>query len=345
MDLLDRYVQNVKSYLPKSLPESQRDDIVNELSENIQARMDDREAELGRPLTDDEQEAILHEYGHPMIAAGRYQTNQEARVVFGRQLIGTTLFPIYLRVLWIVMAVSLAIYSVVLIALAISGNPLSVGDVMTSVIMQVAIQFVVMTGIFAAADHYLPTMEWSAKSLPTPVPQPQATAPTRQGARIPRMESLGEIVGIVVLVGWLWFAFDRPFLLFGPALADYQLGPVWQQVALPTLLVLAVSVAQAVVNLFRPEWVRMKRVVRVLTDIAALGIVAYLLQAGAGQWVVATSGSSASASALSSVNEVVHYGLLATAAAILIVIGMDAWRLIRGERQQRRQDRQLPQTA
>jgi hypothetical protein len=343
MNLLDRYVHNVRTYLPKSLPETQRDDIVNELSENIQARMDDREAELGRPLTEDEQEAILHEYGHPMIAAGRYQTNQEARVVFGRQLIGTTLFPIYLRVLWTVMAISLAIYAVVLVALAISDNPLSVGDVVTTVVMQVAIQFVVITGIFAAADSYLPTMEWSAKSLSTPTPQ--APAPSRQEARIPRMESLGEIVGIVVLVGWLWFAFDRPFLLFGPTLGGYQLGPAWQQMAIPTLLVLAVSVAQAVVNLFRPEWVRMKRVVRVLTDIAALGIVAYLLQAGAGQWVVTASGGSASASALSGVNEVVRYGLLATAAGILIVIGMDAWRLIRGERQQRRQDRQLPQTA
>ncbi|HEU4781752.1 MAG TPA: hypothetical protein VFS83_00290, partial [Ktedonobacterales bacterium] len=277
------------------------------------------------------------------IVAGRYQTNQEARVVFGRQLIGTTLFPLYLRVLWIVVAIALAIYAAVLVALVITGNPLSVGDVMTTVIMQVAIQFVVITGIFAVADHYLPTMEWSAKGLS--VPAPQSSTPARQEARIPRMESLGEIIGIVVLVGWLWFAFDRPFLLFGPALNDYQLGSVWQQVAIPTLLVLAASVAQAVVNLFRPEWVRMKRVVRVLTDIAALGIVAYLLQAGTDQWVVAANGSSASASALSGVNEVAHYGLLATAAGVVIVIGMDAWRLIRGERRQRRQDRRQPQPA
>ena len=191
MDLLKRYVNNVRTYLPKSLPEAQRDDIVNELSENIQARMDDREAELGRPLTEGEQEAILHEYGHPMIAAGRYQTNQEARVVFGRQLIGTTLFPIYLRVLWIVIAISLAIYAVVLVALVITGNPLSVGDVVTTVIMQVTIQFVVITGIFAAADSYLPTMQWSAKQLP--VPQQQALASARQELRVPRMESLGEI--------------------------------------------------------------------------------------------------------------------------------------------------------
>ncbi|HEY7341553.1 MAG TPA: hypothetical protein VH591_11775 [Ktedonobacterales bacterium] len=341
MDLIDRYVHNVKSYLPKSLPETQRDDIVSELSENIQARMDDREAELGRPLTEDEQEVILHEYGHPMIAAGRYQTNQEARVVFGRQLIGTALFPVYLRVLWIVIAISLAIYTVTVVALAISGGSITVGGVINAVVLQVFWQFVIITGIFAVADHYLPTMEWSAKSLPAP----RTPAPARQEARIPRMESLGEIVGIVVLVGWFWFAFDRPFLLFGPALADYQLGPVWQRVAIPMLVVLAVSVAQAVVNLFRPEWVRMKRVERVLTDIAVLGIVAYLLQAGAGQWVVAANGSSVSASALNSVNEFVRYGLLATAAGILIVIGMDAWRLIRGEQQQRRQDRKQPQTA
>ncbi|HEY1387907.1 MAG TPA: hypothetical protein VGF38_05125 [Ktedonobacterales bacterium] len=343
MNLLDRYVRNVRTYLPKSLPETQRDDIVNELSENIQARMDDREAELGRPLTEDEQEVILHEYGHPMIVAGRYQTNQEARVVFGRQLIGTALFPMYLRVLGIVMAISLAIYVVTVVALAISGGTVTVGGVINAIVLQIFWQFAIITGIFAVADHYLPTMEWSAKGLPAPAQQTSAAA--RQEARIPRMESLGEIVGIVVLVGWLWFAFDRPFLLFGPALGGYQLGLVWQQVAIPTLLVLAVSVAQAVVNLFRPEWVRMKRVVRVLTDIAALGIVAYLLQAGAGQWVVAANGSSVSASALSSVNEFVRYGLLATAAGILIVIGMDAWRLIRGERRQRRQDRRQPQTA
>lgn len=46
MDMLDRYLHAVKVFLPRT----QQDDIVRELSENLIARMEDREAELGRPL-------------------------------------------------------------------------------------------------------------------------------------------------------------------------------------------------------------------------------------------------------------------------------------------------------
>ena len=47
VELVDRYVSAVKTYLPAD----QQDDIGKELSANIQAEMDDREEELGRPLT------------------------------------------------------------------------------------------------------------------------------------------------------------------------------------------------------------------------------------------------------------------------------------------------------
>lgn len=50
MDLLDRYGRDVKTFLPQA----QQDDIVKELSANIQAQMDDREAELHRPLSESE---------------------------------------------------------------------------------------------------------------------------------------------------------------------------------------------------------------------------------------------------------------------------------------------------
>lgn len=325
MGLLERYVHAVRTYLPKSLSEAQQDDIVNELSENIRAQMDDREAELGRPLSATEQEEILHQHGHPMVVAGRYQTNQEARVVFGRELIGKTLFPLYLRVLWIVMAISLAIYAVVVVVLAVSDNPPTFAGALNTIMLQIFIQFAVITAIFATAQLYLPTMQWSARDLPAPRPV------ARNVPRVPRLESIGQIVGIVVMVGWVWFVFERRSLFFGSALDAYQLGPVWQQVALPVLLILATSVAQGVVNLFRPEWVRVKRVVSVVTDIAGLGVLVYLLRAD--EWITSTSGATPA-----NINEFVYYGLLSSAVVFFIVILMDAWKLIRGEgTRQRRQ--------
>lgn len=335
MDMLDRYLGAVRSYLPKSLSRAQQDDIVAELEENLRAQMDDRAAELDHPLSSDEEEAILQRHGHPMIVAARYQPSQ-GRVAFGRELIGPALFPLYLRTLWIVMAVALAIYAAVVTVLALTRNPLTAGDVLTSVVMQVAIQFVVITAIFTAGDQYLPTMRWDARRLPAPrASQP----PERLGERVSRVESLAEIVGIVVVVGWLWFAYAQPSLLFGPVLEHYRLAPVWQQAAIPTLLVLGVSVARAVVNLFRPEWVRLKRAVSVLTDIAALGIVFFLLQTDS--WVTLANGVAAPDSA----NEFVYYGLLSTAAVFVLVIATDTWKLIRGELRQRRQQTQQPQAA
>ena len=80
-------LQAVKFFLPRS----QQDDIIRELSENLIARMQDREEELRRPLDEVEQAAILREHGHPMLVAGRYRTRQ--------QLIGPTFFPLYLLAL------------------------------------------------------------------------------------------------------------------------------------------------------------------------------------------------------------------------------------------------------
>lgn len=321
MSLLDRYVNAVRTYLPKE----QQDDIVKELSENIQAQMDDREAELDRPLTEAEQDAILQQHGHPMIVAGRYQRSQ-GTLVFGRQLIGATLFPFYVRTLWFTMGISLAIYLIVLVALTASGNPITFEGVMSSILLQIVVQFGIVTLIFVAADHSLPMTRWDAQSLPAPRPA------ARKVQQVSRLESIAQISLIIVLVCWLRLVFDRPFLLFGPAADTYRIGPIWQQVVLPTLLILAVSVAQSVVNLFRPDWTRLQLGVRLLTDLAVFGIVAYLLQGN--HWVILANPNGAGAGTLGTINEYVYYGLLSTQIGIVIVVLLDAWKLLRGWKKQ-----------
>ena len=199
MDLLDRYVSAVKTYLPAD----QQDDIGKELSANIQSEMDDRESALGRPLSAAEQETILQQHGHPMVVAGRYRPNQGS-LVFGRQLIGPTLFPFYLRTLQVVIGISFAIYLSVLGALIIIGQQVTFGGVMNTLLLQVFWLFASVTLIFAAVDHYvLPTMRWDAR-------KPPALQPVmRNVQQVPRLESVVQIVGIIVFLTWAWFVVEN----------------------------------------------------------------------------------------------------------------------------------------
>lgn len=91
MELLDRYVQAVKFWLPRA----QQDDIVTELSEDIRSQIEERETALGRKLNDGEIESILKQRGRPLVVASGYLPQ--------RHLIGPVLFPVYLFVLKIVM--------------------------------------------------------------------------------------------------------------------------------------------------------------------------------------------------------------------------------------------------
>ena len=85
MTLLDQYLKAVAAQLPKDT----RDDIVAELKDMILSRFEAREEELGRPLTEGEQEAILREVGHPLAVAGRYHTG-------ANHVIGPELYPYFL---------------------------------------------------------------------------------------------------------------------------------------------------------------------------------------------------------------------------------------------------------
>ena len=100
MELLDRYLQAVR----KHLPWQRQDDIIAELRANLEAQLEDKEAELGRPLTKEEAEDWLKQIGSPIQVAARYQRQQ--------YLIGPALFPTYSYVLKLVLTWATAIYAI-----------------------------------------------------------------------------------------------------------------------------------------------------------------------------------------------------------------------------------------
>ena len=67
-EMIETYLEVVAAQLPKD----QAEDITAELRDEILARMEDREAALGRGLNAEEAEALLREVGHPLVVASRH---------------------------------------------------------------------------------------------------------------------------------------------------------------------------------------------------------------------------------------------------------------------------------
>jgi hypothetical protein len=319
MDLIERYLNAVKPFLPPD----QRDDIVKELSANLHEEADEREAELGRPLSDSELESILTAHGHPLTAAGRYQTNQGG-LTFGRQLISPMLFPLYLRALWILIAFGTLIHIGVLVALGVSGVSINSGDIVNSFFTQFFVQFAVVTILFCVADRILPATPWRDLSAGI---APAARPPRRARDRVSLVESIAQIVALIAVAIWLQVVYTHPESLVGSIGTTYRLGPAWSYVVFPTAAIFAANLIQSIINLARPDWTSLRAVTRALTDLAGLAILLYLIFAGADNLVIFAHPGAGDPRTLQIINQWVEYSLAPTALAFLIAAGIDFWRL------------------
>src|ERR1700744_2342058 len=101
MEFLERYLQAVRKYLPAK----RQDDILAELRANLESQLEDREAELGRPMTEAETAEWLKQMGPPTQMAARYQPAQ--------YLIGPGLFPVYKHILRLALTWSFVVFGIV----------------------------------------------------------------------------------------------------------------------------------------------------------------------------------------------------------------------------------------
>ncbi|HXW56003.1 MAG TPA: hypothetical protein VEJ67_09660 [Candidatus Cybelea sp.] len=305
MEILDRYLQTVKG----ALPAAQRDDIINELSEDIHSEIEERESELGRPLSEGELEVIVKRHGHPLIVASRYRQDQRS-FSFGRQLIGPVLFPFYTKVLCFNLGITSVVILIIFTALLASGQSLSFHEAISTLFLQLVIQFAIVTPIFMACDRHLAKYpdRWDPRS-PNPGHYPAVTvaAPTT----VSRLESISQIIAVAVFLAWMRAVRGLPFLIFGPAAAFLKAAPVWRQLYLPVVLLALVHVAQSVINLFRPDWVWVRSLTRTAAGVVGLVICFFLLRAGV--WVVPVGGnlSSGYQRAVAIVNKTLLYTLSA----------------------------------
>ncbi|MGA7409678.1 MAG: hypothetical protein WBW33_04275, partial [Bryobacteraceae bacterium] len=266
MELLDRYLQAVKTWLPKA----QQDDIIKELSDDILSQMEDKESELGRPLTEAEQSAILKHHGHPMLAASRYWPRQH--------LIGPTVFPIYWFVLKITVAITVGVSFLSCLSVLAGANPAQeVLGVLLRVPAVALSTFAWVTFVFAVLEYgharFQRLDKWDPASLPRIEKRPTSN-------RSSGPKPLRELIASAVFFLWWLLVPQFPFLIFGPGEAFLKLSPGVLALHTTILLLLLLPVALQLVNVLRPspDWLR--PVTQLLSKIAALVIISVLMKAG-----------------------------------------------------------------
>ena len=273
MELINRYSQAVKFWLPKA----QQDDIIAELSEDIRSQIDDKEAELRRELNEAEIEAILKQMGSPVVVANRYLPQQH--------LIGPLLFPIYQFVLkiamlcylvpWILMRIGLMSSSPAYRA-AHSGRALLgvLGSFWSSFWLTAFISVGVVTIVFAVLERSQAytkfLVDWDPRKLPA----------VRDPKRIPRSSSVFELaVGLVFIVWWVSaVGFRTVFKFPGATGPTITLAPIWLYFLCGFLLVSLANVAISGVNLFRPSWTRLRAGFRLATDCLGSALFCWFLK-------------------------------------------------------------------
>jgi hypothetical protein len=318
MQIVDRYLQEIKRYLPRD----QREDILKELSANVLAEMEDREAALGRPLTEDEQIANLQQQGSPLVVASRYYHNQLA-FTFGRVIIGPTLFPLYTKILALNISITVFVASVVAITLGAHVG-------LSALLLPALLQFATVTLIFAAIEQY------QSKSRIFDRWNPRALPPARDPVKISRTSSFSGILsGLIFVLCWLHVpgaTYAVAYLFLGPLvryLAPANASPLvyapnWQVFYLPILILVCLSVAQHGLNFAFPRWTRNRLIVS--AALSSLGLVVSLLLFRAGDLLLLNPeiSNAAQYSDLARViNQSVHYSMLVGAAVAMFTIAKE----------------------
>ena len=232
MRLVDSYVEAVRLYLPRA----NRDDIIRELSANLQAQMEEKAGELGRPLTDEEQMALLKQHGDPMLVARRYRQDRPSLTI-GWELIGPELFPMYLIFLSINLSLSIGFTALYYIAMKL---PLSIDPFVGPVILQILCVTTVFIILNAIRRKYPQPWYYPPAALAPMVP-------------VPRWSSISGLVVWTLFTAW-WVAIPfYPQVLLGSSAKGLEFAPIWHRIHVPILALLLAGIAQRAYNLVRPD--------------------------------------------------------------------------------------------
>jgi hypothetical protein len=270
-ELLHRYLHAVGFWLPRK----QKQDIIAELSEDLHSQIEEKEAELGRKLSECDLEAMLKQRGRPVLVANHYLPQQ--------YLIGPMLFPIYRFVLvivttfylatWIVVALGLMIFNSAYRAEHVHGGWMK-GVFSLWVAFWPAALFAlgVITLVFAVLERV------NAKSRFLEEWEPSELPAVRDPNQIPRSSSVVELTMLTAFCVW-WIGYMSSPIVINRPDVRIVLSPVWQYFFWGFGLIALANIPISAVNLIRPYWTIVRASLRLVTDLAGSVMICLLLKA------------------------------------------------------------------
>jgi hypothetical protein len=304
MDMVERYLEAVAAQLSVE----ERDDIVAELRDLILSRAEAKEEALGRPLTDEEREAILKEIGHPLVVAARYRKGPDS-------LIGPELFPYWLYGVKAGLLILLVVSGIGLFIRLISGTADAGKDIAQSFhgFFGSGLTLIgALTLAGAIMEHYAIRPKWltdwrvkdlsafglsdpswwgaSVKSAGGKVGagaeaglRPMWRTPSMRGRRDFGSEAAFSFlaVGLFVLwwVGLVHFPGLKAMRIEGD-LVTISAAPIWAALFVPVLLYALGQMGVDLFTLIRPQAARMRAVLAIVVAAVGLWLTYTIFQAG-----------------------------------------------------------------
>jgi len=322
MELLDRYLQAVRFWLPKA----QQQDIIAELSEDLRSQVEEKETALGRSLSEAELEAILKQRGRPVLVANRYLPQAS--------LIGPVLFPIYTFVLKVVALCYLVPWVLVWIGLmsfsaSYRAEHTAAGWLGAVVAGWSALWFTTFVALSTVTLVFAILERVQAKSRFLEDWNPRKLPAVRNPTVISRTGSVIEVVVNLACVAWWIDIMSRPVILDRPEIR-ITLAPVWRYFFWSFLFLALINTALAAANLARPYWTVARASVRLATDCAGVALFCWMLKVGA---IAEIAGANIPAARAVEITNMVNLGLArafpaALAAGVAIALA-DLYRIYR----------------
>lgn len=342
-ELIDRYLQAVRFWLPKT---ERQEDLLAELGEDLHSQIEAKESELGRPASEADVSEILKRCGAPMAVAGRVGPQ--------RSLIGPALYPIYTFVLkmvlfWIMVPVFVFIIGPANMAHSNTwqtGALETIGNLWSGMFISAGIITLVFAILERTQAHVVASDKWDPSTLP-PL--------ERQERKPSSLRTACELVFATFGLVWLLLLPHSRWLILGPAAAFLRGAPGLHAFYLPVVALSVLAIVRLAVMLARPYWPRFPLASLVTHEVLTFALLTVVLNyAGtpqAGNWhpfvvqaeAVRTSAQYAKVSSIVNLSILISFVIWWFALGVGIIV--HAWQLIQSKRKDREIARQTASLA